>query len=138
MKSKPLKQKRKIRTCPCGKVFRGAKPLCLRCRAREKYQSQTPLERRRSEEQRLRKRKWQFEKRWGIPWSVFLETLEMQAGLCQICCEPMVPGNGTHVDHDHITFEFRGLLCNKCNPGIGCFADSSLICVGAAEYLDGR
>lgn len=40
-----------------------------------------------------------------------------------------------HVDHDHKTLKIRGLLCQNCNIGIGCFKDNPSVLVGAAAYL---
>lgn len=51
--------------------------------------------------------------------------VEQQGNLCAICEQP--PKNfdryGLVVDHDHRTGEIRGLLCNRCNMGIGLFDD---------------
>lgn len=72
---------------------------------------------------------------YGITIEQFEEMLEVQAGLCAICTEPMVPGKGTHVDHCHSTGRVRGLLCQHCNRGLGYFRDSPLLLEGAAPYL---
>jgi len=40
------------------------------------------------------------------------------------------------VDHCHTTGEVRGLLCNRCNTGIGQFKDNPNILRSAARYLD--
>lgn len=45
--------------------------------------------------------------------------IEFQAGLCASCCRPMSLKHGTHVDHDHKTGKIRGLLCWRCNIGLG-------------------
>lgn len=62
-----------------------------------------------------------------------------QGGLCQICAVPMVLQrhlkNSAHVDHDHQTGEVRGLICARCNMGLGLFADDALALEGAAMYL---
>lgn len=50
---------------------------------------------------------------------------------CAICNnrDNLVP------DHDHNTGKVRGILCNKCNLGIGLFNDDSLALTKAADYL---
>jgi hypothetical protein len=39
------------------------------------------------------------------------------------------------VDHCHKTNSVRGLLCNKCNSGIGFLEDSIVLCYKAYKYL---
>jgi hypothetical protein len=39
------------------------------------------------------------------------------------------------VDHNHTTGKIRGLLCPKCNQGIGLLMDNPLFLIRAAEYL---
>lgn len=57
--------------------------------------------------------------------------MEQQAGACAICgeVEKLV------VDHCHETQKVRGLLCIKCNWGLGHFKDSHERLTSAAEYL---
>jgi hypothetical protein len=38
-------------------------------------------------------------------------------------------------DHDHITGENRGFLCNHCNLALGGFRDNPTILAYAIEYL---
>jgi hypothetical protein len=40
------------------------------------------------------------------------------------------------IDHDHETGQVRGLLCSKCNSGIGYLKDSRQLLLKAAIYLD--
>lgn len=77
------------------------------------------------------------EQLYGLSPCQFRGLLEQQAGLCGVCCEPMTPGKQTHVDHDHLTGEVRGLLCHHCNVGVGMFRDDSIRLASAAAYLGG-
>lgn len=62
--------------------------------------------------------------------------LIMQDGRCA-CCGTDEPGRGEtfFVDHDHITGFIRGLLCNRCNVGIGKLGDNLEGLTRALEYL---
>ena len=41
-----------------------------------------------------------------------------------------------HIDHCHKNKKFRGLLCNKCNAGIGFFEDNIQKLQNAISYLN--
>ncbi len=76
-------------------------------------------------------------KRTGVSPEQFEETLASQQGLCAICSSELRPGvGGQAADHCHETGHFRGILCNKCNRGLGLFKDSSELLRKAADYLD--
>jgi recombination endonuclease VII len=71
--------------------------------------------------------------------------IQAQTGVCQICGtdKPMAPGRGNtgdggsfSIDHDHATGRFRGLLCSRCNRGIGFFNEDPARLRAAADYLD--
>jgi hypothetical protein len=71
----------------------------------------------------------------GEPGYVLL--LERQGGRCAICNEPdgsdgmeLVP------DHDHTTGRPRGLLCHRCNVGLGMLGDDGAWLRRAATYVD--
>lgn len=55
-----------------------------------------------------------------------------QQGRCAICHSehPQLS-----VDHDHATGTVRGLLCNRCNAGIGFLRDDVDLLRGAIRYL---
>lgn len=51
---------------------------------------------------------------------------------CEICSKQLdVP----YVDHCHTTKKVRGILCNKCNFGIGHFDDNPALLESAIRYL---
>jgi hypothetical protein len=72
----------------------------------------------------------------------YCQLLQEQEGVCAICKQPnnhIRRSSGTpcdlHVDHDHITGKIRGLLCGKCNMGLGLFMDSTYLLEKAVAYL---
>jgi len=72
---------------------------------------------------------------YGLTRADYDRLLESQKGLCAICYK--VNGNkALAVDHDHRTNKVRGLLCDKCNQGIGCFRDSKIFLSSAISYLE--
>ena len=62
------------------------------------------------------------------------EQLEKQGGVCAICSAP--PGERRlGWDHCHETGQGRGILCHRCNVGIGMFRDDPELLTAAIEYL---
>jgi uncharacterized CHY-type Zn-finger protein len=72
-------------------------------------------------------------KRFGITLEGYAIRLENQRGRCAICGR--VSERRLSVDHDHKTGKVRGLLCTRCNTGIGCFCDDQKLLNRAIEYL---
>lgn len=79
-------------------------------------------------------RNYELKKRFGIGATEYDEILEKQNGKCAIC-----GGEDDHfslaVDHCHNKKHIRGLLCSKCNRGLGLFRDSPQLLKQAIEYL---
>lgn len=80
--------------------------------------------------------------RQGIVWApgqTVAGLLEAQSGRCAICPKVLTGGRDTCVDHDHDKApglpNVRGILCRKCNIGLGCFQDCSAILMTAVDYL---
>ncbi len=73
---------------------------------------------------------------YGISLADYEDMVEEQGGLCIICGEKP-EGKRLSVDHCHRTDRVRGLLCNQCNLGLGCFKDNIKSLENAALYLRG-
>jgi hypothetical protein len=48
--------------------------------------------------------------------------LAAQGGVCAVCRRPLVV-EAAILDHDHLTGNDRGILCGRCNSGLGFFGD---------------
>jgi hypothetical protein len=75
-------------------------------------------------------------------WKSYKLTREQYDGLvvkqedhCKICGKQFTGRASRHVDHNHKTGAVRGLLCNRCNLGIGSFDDDPATLLKAAAYL---
>jgi hypothetical protein len=80
-----------------------------------------------------------IKKRYGITIEQYDKMFEEQNGSCAICkkiCKHGVLfGKRLSVDHDHNTKFVRGLLCQKCNRGLGLFNDNTEIMEEAIKYI---
>ena len=80
-------------------------------------------------------------KKYGITLEQYNEMLEKQNSLCAICVKAETKKNKygfisrLHTDHCHKTKVVRGLLCNKCNNGLGYFDDNTDYLLSAIKYL---
>jgi Autographiviridae endonuclease VII len=75
--------------------------------------------------------------KYKISESDYDQALDRQNGRCAIC-KAAEPGGRTKyfmVDHDHETGQVRGLLCVRCNVGIGLFRDSPEVMISGIAYL---
>jgi hypothetical protein len=63
--------------------------------------------------------------------------VDQQAGECGICGHRPEGGRKLYIDHDHDTGVIRGLLCQRCNTGIGMLGDDLSMIERAARYLRG-
>jgi hypothetical protein len=89
-----------------------------------------------------KERSWNFyEKLYGISKQDYYNILEKQNNKCCIC------GSGDSntrmtsflfIDHCHESGKVRGLLCNSCNTGLGCFKDSIENLKNAIKYLENQ
>jgi hypothetical protein len=83
-------------------------------------------------------------KRLGITTEDYDRMMVEQNGVCAICRKPESAKGPSGqikllaIDHDHVTNRVRGLLCQKCNHGIGQLKDDPLLLRAAADYLEKR
>jgi hypothetical protein len=102
-------------------------------RARQRRQRETPHGR---QAERSRARRWRL-KEYGLTPDQYNVLSQAQSGLCAICKLPDSSGHSLSVDHTHDTGRVRGLLCKKCNFGLGYFLDDPARLLNAAVYLGG-
>ena len=113
----------------CSKSKDGSRSWCKECRRKDNHNN--------------------FENNWardifrkyGITIAHYELMLEAQNGVCAICSKPetMKDCKGRirrlSVDHDHVTFKIRGLVCHSCNLGLA-FLDKENWLQKALKYLE--
>jgi hypothetical protein len=83
-------------------------------------------------------REYQLKKMFGMTGADYDALLQKQGNCCAICrtTDPTTARTKYFaVDHDHATGRVRGLLCGKCNLGIGNLREDPEILSRALEYL---
>ena len=92
-----------------------------------------------SEEHKLHVRNLNMQHKYGITLDDFNKLVEEQGGVCAICETSLDDLEHTaHLDHCHETGKVRGVLCKKCNTGLGMFDDDISRITQAAAYLNRR
>lgn len=86
--------------------------------------------------------------RFGVHPDVLLELWEQCGGKCQICgvrlhgkafnARKSKDSERHAVDHCHATGSLRGILCGRCNTGLGFFRDKPSALRNAASFLEGH
>ena len=96
---------------------------------------------RRHPERKQYKRGLYIKKKYGLTLDALAGMVAERRGLCDICGD--VPDQATgdctgtlHTDHNHKTGVVRGLLCYRCNIGIGMMRDRPELLRAAAEYIE--
>ena len=76
-------------------------------------------------------------KKYGITLDGYDRLLAAQNGVCALCGGPPLGRSGIHyhVDHDHVTGVVRGLLCSRCNGGLGALGETVEALERAINYL---
>lgn len=125
----------------------GLASWCRKCSNRyvKQWQTENP------EKRNLSELKSGLKKRYGISVERYLELYSKQLGKCAICSVAVASqvdvaitlarsekdkNSTAHVDHCHKTGIVRGLLCSKCNTGIGQLQESVDILESAIRYIE--
>lgn len=89
-----------------------------------------------------KRKNWRLKKRYGITLEEFNSILESQNHSCAICKTPtgefskqLGKERNLAVDHCHNTGKVRGILCYRCNMGLGYFNDNPMSLEQAINYL---
>ena len=80
------------------------------------------------------KRKGVLRKR-GLTEESLKDLYAFQNNCCAICGRPFAAVGAVHIDHDHHSGRTRGLLCSRCNNGIGMLGESVDALQKAIDYL---
>lgn len=94
--------------------------------ARDKY--------RKTRKGKLSYQKYRLKVRYEISIDEFNRLSEEQNNRCKIC-NRKEKTKQLAVDHDHKTGKVRGLLCERCNRGLGHFNDDPQVLEKAKNYL---
>lgn len=143
-------QRQEAGVCMACGALRINKTLCAkhteerRARWRRKHKPMTAeqhaaklayMRQRRTRPGQIEREKRQKLAQYGLTADAFDAMLAAQGGLCAICGDRMA-GKFLHVDHCHSSGRVRGLLCTRCNPGIGYFRESIVLLRKAIGYLE--
>lgn len=133
-----------IETQPC-KVCGEEKPLNAFEKQKDRPSHRTTCKscrnnQRDKEKERLRHREYMKERRQSNPDTLRINWERSRYGKakedigitsCLICSST----ERLCIDHDHSTGEIRGILCSKCNSGLGLFKDNKILLQNAINYL---
>lgn len=114
---------------PSGQKHRARCSACRNDDQKERYRNNPSVH-----------RAYLLKAKYGLTLDDYDQLVVQQNGQCAICgtTSPMGHHKRFVVDHNHITGEVRGLLCSKCNAGLGNFSDNPALMLKAALYLDER
>jgi Recombination endonuclease VII len=124
----PAERWPRSRRCACGAevTTRVGKPVCPSCRKHPRGTEQLQA--------RERRRTLAL---YGLSQEQWDRLVALQGNRCAVCKTTQPGGRGErwHIDHDHVTGQVRGLLCQLCNVGIGNLRDDPQIMMAAAQYV---
>lgn len=101
----------------------GKYPYCKECQA--------TVQEGRLKERQDYYRRWKYD----VAPEEYESKLKEQDGRCAICLVNFTK-RPPHLDHDHETGSFRGILCSGCNTGLGLFKDDPVSLRRAIAYIE--
>jgi len=106
-------------------------PYCKKCNSvrASKWNKENP------DRRKIIVKKDNYKRRYGLSVEDKQSMIDKQNALCAICKRPLKSTHDVCVDHCHDTNKVRGILCRKCNLGIGHFDDSIKYLKDAIKYL---
>ena len=108
----------------------GRSSWCKKCHSK----SSCSYQKREENKERINKNKDRYRiKMYGLTEKKYQKLLKNQDNKCKICRKK--PDKVLAIDHCHKTGEVRGLLCKKCNSGIGFLKDNPGFMAEALFYL---
>ena len=91
----------------------------------------------------IQQRRSHIKIKFKLSWEEYLDLYNKQKECCWICKTKVQTTNDisehnkvARIDHCHKTGKIRGLLCNDCNKGLGCFKDNTEFLKQAILYLE--
>ena len=80
-------------------------------------------------------RGYYLSQKYGLSHIEYEKLFKKQNGVCDIC-GINIGSKKLAVDHNHTTGKNRGLLCVRCNLGLGYFKDDAEVLKLAIRYLE--
>lgn len=110
--------------------------LCCACAEDKQHTREYMAEWRKNNPAKLKKyaRRFRLKDSYGLTLEEVDKMAESQDNKCGICGREA----SLVVDHDHSTGDVRGMLCHRCNHGIGHFGDDVARLVMAIAYLESK
>ena len=129
------KTEKPVTDFPIRKTHRPGKPVsqCTVCKVQINKQYRTNNK----EKFLATERRSKLKNTYGITPEQYDAMLPAQNNSCAIC-RAKKPGGRTKmffIDHCHTTGKVRGLLCMRCNTGLGLFLDNTKFLSSAISYL---
>jgi hypothetical protein len=116
-----------------GSAYRKANRAKINAHRRQKYATDSEFRAKKLADNAKRQRK-RICKAHGISVEEYETMLARQRGACGICERPF--RRTPCIDHCHKTRMVRGLLCGKCNVGLGYYDDNPAFLRKAADYIE--